>query len=289
MKKLLMTAGFIALFSTGAHAQLLGGGGAVGGSLGGTINGTIGSPLDTTTLDRTTQSLRSTVDGTVETEGNQDIDARNGRVSARRSASGSVNGSTASLADLPIPSMTGGQASAHGRGEAQGSADAQLIGTDALVGTLAPAAGQTRTAATRTVARGSGAANGLIGSVPQPGLPSMGNSASGEGSANGNASAALLSSPLVVAGSAASQAAGTATIAPGMPVMTPDGASLGKVRQVIADGRGNVQQVVVKQGKATRTLPAGMFSAQGDALVAGEASGQAARRSANEGQPAQAD
>ena len=46
-----------------------------------------------------------------------------------------------------------------------------------------------------------------------------------------------------------------------------------------------VEQVVVKQGKVTRTLPAGMFSASGNALVAGNASGTAAAESA---QPAPA-
>lgn len=67
------------------------------------------------------------------------------------------------------------------------------------------------------------------------------------------------------------------SVAPGMPVMTPDGASLGKVREVIANGRGEVRQVVVKQGKVTRTLPAGMFTASGNALVAGEAQGSAGK------------
>lgn len=75
------------------------------------------------------------------------------------------------------------------------------------------------------------------------------------------------------------------TVAPGMPVMTPEGASLGKVRQVVANGRGEIEQVVVKQGKVTRTLPAGMFSASGNALVAGNASGNAVADSA---QPAPA-
>lgn len=282
MKKLLVTASFIALLSTAAQAQLLGGGG-----LGGTINGTIGGTLNTT-IDRTTQTVRGTVDGALETEGDQEVDARNGRVSTRRNARGSVTGSTASLAELPIPPMMSGDANAQGRGEAQGSADAQLIGTDALVESVTPVANQARSAGSRAVARGRGTANALLGSVPQPGLPSLGGSASGEGSANGSTSGSFLSSPFAVAGSAASRAAGTATIAPGMPVMTPDGASLGKVRQVIADGRGNVQQVVVKQGGVTRTLPAGMFSAQGNALVAGEASGQAASRPAGEGQSSRA-
>ena len=68
-----------------------------------------------------------------------------------------------------------------------------------------------------------------------------------------------------------------------MPVMTPDGASLGKVEQIVANGRGEVEQVVVTQGNVTRTLPAGMFTATGNALVAGEANGEA---SAERTQPA---
>jgi hypothetical protein len=105
----------------------------------------------------------------------------------------------------------------------------------------------------------------------------MGGGASGEGSgaANGGGSASLLQPALAVAGSAAAAGQGMASVAPGMPVMTPDGASLGKVREVIANGRGEVEQVVVKQGKVTRTLPAGMFSASGNALIAGQASGDA--------------
>ena len=52
-------------------------------------------------------------------------------------------------------------------------------------------------------------------------------------------------------------------------------AMLGNVREIVADGRGTVQQVVVQQGDITRALPAGMFSASGNALVAGQAQGNA--------------
>lgn len=268
MKHVLLTVSAAALLSTGAHAQLLGGGG-LGGSLGGTIDGTLN-----TTIDRTTQTVRGTVDGSVATQGDETVDARNGRVSTRRSANGSVSGSTASLADLAIPPLAG-ETSAQGsaNANANGSADAQLIGTDAVTGTLAPVASRARNAGQSAAGRANGTATGLLGGASQ-----LGGSASGEGSASGNAQGSILSSPLAVAGSAASQARGAATVSPGMPVVTPDGASLGKVREVVADGRGNVQQVVVKQGRVTRTLPAGMFSAQGGALVAGQASGQAASR-----------
>lgn len=61
-----------------------------------------------------------------------------------------------------------------------------------------------------------------------------------------------------------------------MPVMLPDGSSLGKVKQIVANGRGEIEQVVVKQGNVTRALPHGMFSASGDALVVTQASGSAA-------------
>jgi sporulation protein YlmC with PRC-barrel domain len=73
---------------------------------------------------------------------------------------------------------------------------------------------------------------------------------------------------------------------PGMPVMTPDGASLGEIREVVANGRGEVQQLVVQQGNVTRTLPAGMFSASGNAVIAGEAQGNA---NAGSPKPAPAD
>ena len=105
-----------------------------------------------------------------------------------------------------------------------------------------------------------------------PALPVMGGaSGEGSGSANGAGSASLLQPALAVAGSAAAAGQGMASVEPGMPVMTPEGASLGKVRTLVADSRGEVQQVVVKQGKVTRTLPAGMFTASGDALIAGSA------------------
>lgn len=273
MKKLILTAGaasIIALVPGAASAQLLGGGGGLGGGIGGTLNSTIGSTIDTAT-----RSVRGTVDSTVTgsaaTDGEQSVDARGGSVSASRSANGSIAGSTASLADLPVPAL-GSMASGSANGQASGSgnANAQLVGTDAVTGTLAPVAGQARSAAGRAV----GTARGLANSAPTPGVPSLGGaSASGEGSGSGSAS--LMSTPLAVAGTAAAAGSGAASVAPGMPVMTTEGASLGEVRQVIADSRGQVQQVVVQQGRVTRTLPAGMFSASGGALFAGNAEGAA--------------
>lgn len=287
MKKILLTASAIALFPVAAQAQLLGGaGGSLGGSLGGALNSTVGSSIGST-IDRTTQTVRGTVDGDASTRGDQSVDAREGRVAANRSAEGSLTGSTASLANLAVPPAMTGSASGQGNASGQGSAQAQLIGTDAVTGTVAPVAGQARNVAGSAAGRATSTARGLAGSAPTPGLPALGGGARGEGSAQGNGSASLMSTPLAAAGSAASAASGAASVAPGMPVTTPDGASLGQVEQVVADGRGQVQQLVVSQGGVTRTLPAGMFSARGGALVAGEAQGEASSADQAERQPAE--
>lgn len=278
MKTLLLAASVLTLLPATAQAQLLGGGG-LGGGLGGTIGGTLDTSTRGTiggTLDRTTRTVRGTVDGTASTQGSQSVDARRGTVAADRSANGSLTGSTASLADLVVPTM-GGMTSVSGSGSAsgQGNANAQLIGTDALTGTLAPVAGGAGQVASNSAGQAVGTASGMIANTPMPSVPSvpaMG-SASGEGGAAANGSASLTGPVLAVAGSSAAAGQGAASVAPGMPVMTPDGASLGKVRQVVANGRGQVQQVIVTQGQVTRTLPAGMFSASGSALIAGEATG----------------
>jgi len=273
MKKLILAASAIALIPAAAHAQLLGGGGGLGGGLGGTLGGTI---------ERTTTTVRGTVDSTVSgrgsTRGSQSVDARKGTVQAERSTEGSITGSTASLADLVVPPMGGmTQASGSGSASGQGSANAQLIGTDAVTGTLAPVAGTAKSFAANTAGTAVGTARGAAQNAPMPGMPAIpalggiSGEGSGSGSGGGEGSASLMPSALAVAGSAAAAGEGMTSVAPGMPVMTPDGASLGKVREVIANGRGEIQQVVVKQGKVTRALPAAMFSASGNALVAGEA------------------
>lgn len=268
MKKLLLIATAVALVPSAASAQLLGGGG-LGGSLGGGLGGTVGS-----TIDSSTRTVRGPVDSTVRgsTRGDQSVNARDGSVSASRSAEGSANASSASLADLPVPAMF--SSSASGNGSADGSANAQLIGTDAVTGAVAPVTGRARESARGVAESTTSTARGLASAARTPALPaSGGGSVTGAGAGSGMGS--LTAAPLAVAGSAAGQGNGAATVTPGMPVMTPDGASLGKVRQIVADSRGQVQQVVVQQGRVTRTLPAGMFSASGNALIAGEAQGEA--------------
>ena len=291
MKKFILAASVLALMPATAQAQLLGGGG-LGGGLGGSIGGTLDTTTRATigsTIDRTSRTVRGTVDstvnGTASTNGSQSVDARRGTVAADRSASGSLTASTANLADLVVPSM-GGMANAAGNGSAngQGSANAQLIGTDSVTGAVMPAAQGAQGLAANAAGTASGTATGMVSNMPMPGMPSLPTAGAvngnGSGSAEGNGSALFANPLLAAAGSAAAAVQGTATVAPGMPVMTPEGASLGKVRQIVANGRGEVEQVVVKQGNVTRTLPAGMFSPSGNALVAGNASGNAVAESA---------
>ncbi|MEQ5788747.1 hypothetical protein J3454_12660 [Erythrobacter sp. NFXS35] len=283
MKTIILAASVFALIPAAAQAQLLGGGGGLGGQIGGTLGGTLRgtiSPSIGNTVDRTTRSVRSTVDGDAATGGSQSVDARNGRVAADRSANGSITGSTASLADLAVPQLGSAMGSASGSGSASGNgnASAQLIGTDAVIGTIAPAPDEAKGLAGDAAGQAMGTAGGMVQNAPMPGMmavPALG-SVTGGGSASGegNGSASLTDSMLAVAGSAAAAGQGAASVAPGMPVMTPDGASLGKVREIVANGRGEIEQVVVKQGKVARTLPAGMFSASGDALIAGQAQGE---------------
>ena len=265
MKNIILAATALALVSAPAQAQLLGGGG-LGGGLGGTVGGTLSGSIDRSggsplrgTLERTT---RGSVDAAGSTSASQSVDARRGTVAADRSASGSLTGSTASLADLVVPPASSmGSLSGSASGSGQGSANAQLIGTDAVRGAVAPVARGARSAVQDTTA-----------STRNMGLAGAGSaSGSGSGAANGS----LTGSPLALAGSTAAQGEGMASVRRGMPVMNENGASLGKVRQLIADGRGEVQQVVVKQGSVTRELPANMFSASGNALVVGQASGTA--------------
>lgn len=147
MKKILFAAATFALIPATAQAQLLGGGGlggGLGGTLGGSLGGTLGGGLERPvggTLERTSRTVRGTVDASGSTSGTQSVDARRGTVAAERSANGSIIASTTSLADIVVPpSSQMAQASGQGAANGQGSAGAQLIGTDAVTGTLAPIA-----------------------------------------------------------------------------------------------------------------------------------------------------
>jgi hypothetical protein len=114
-----------------------------------------------------------------------------------------------------------------------------------------------------------GAAQGVVGTAG--GLA---------GSAQGNASGALAGSgsaasgPLAAAGSLAAQGQGAFAVAQGTPIFAPDGDRIGRVRQVVADAHGNVQQVLVRVDGETASLPANYFQASGSGLISVVGEGQ---------------
>ena len=74
---------------------------------------------------------------------------------------------------------------------------------------------------------------------------------------------------LAAAGSGAANGAGAFSVAPGMDVLSPTGERIGRVREIVADERGQVQQVLVQARGARQLVPTGNFTAAGDALVMG--------------------
>ncbi|QYU67284.1 PRC-barrel domain-containing protein [Leptolyngbya sp. 15MV] len=84
--------------------------------------------------------------------------------------------------------------------------------------------------------------------------------------------------------SGAAQGEGAFAVTRGMRVFDGDGAPIGRVREVVADSRGRVEQVIVQSGNTRFPIPAGDLSASGNALVAGEgnASAQGQRPSQSE-------
>ncbi|MBB3991688.1 hypothetical protein [Croceicoccus naphthovorans] len=95
---------------------------------------------------------------------------------------------------------------------------------------------------------------------------------SAQGSANGMTG--LATGQLAAAGSAAAQADGAFAIASGTPVSGPDGNTLGAVSHVVANAQGQVEQVLVNVDGMNALLPAGNFSASGDALVSAMSEGE---------------
>lgn len=285
MRNLLLAAAAVTTFATPAHAQLLGGAG-----LGGGLTGGLNSALDiNSTITRTTDTVASTtagdVNGRASSDGNQSVDRHSGKVEAQRSAdlAGAASiGQLASTPIAPIGGLAGGEGSASGNGEAQ----AQLIGTDAVRSTAGSLVGQARDTADRArsfaapiVGQASDSVTSLPGNLPASG------SAGGAGSASGEGSTDFASSTLAVAGSAAGAASGATAITPGMPVTTPGGLPIGEVREIVANSRGEVEQVVVSNGDTTQTMPASSLAASGGALVAGSGSANAGAGS-NDDEPA---
>ena len=52
-----------------------------------------------------------------------------------------------------------------------------------------------------------------------------------------------------------------------MPVLSPSGERIGRVRQVVSNARGEAEQVLVKVDGKLATLPASNFSASGNGVI----------------------
>lgn len=273
MTRLLFGAAAIALLATNpAAAQLLGGSGGsalggslnsslggMGGGLGGMGSGSLGGTLDRSTTDTAMRSTRSTrVD--------KSIDRRSGKVSASGRHSGDTsiaNGST--LAGRAI----GGDAALAGSGS--GSADAQLVGTDAVrsAGQQTIGTARSTTQSARTTAQG----------VPDMASSAVSNagsyagSATANGTAMGGGSASGGGGMLALAGSSAANGSGSFGVTPGMTVSDVKGRAIGTVREVRTAADGAVRDVVMQVGNRTATLPAANFSGSGSVLVSAMSQG----------------
>ena len=276
MKTIFTTTAALLLTAVPAQAQLLGGGGLggnIGGSLGGTLGGMGSLEMPTRSVETVTRGGGSVAGST---EGSQSVDRKSGRVSANRNGSAQGSGSLDQTVGSPVGNLAGsGSGTAQGSGSA--SADAQLLGTDAVRGLGRSAVGTARGVASTARGAGSNALN------------ATGNaSGSASGAASGMFSGAA--GQLALAGSAAGQAAGTFDISRGMPVTDDDGDRIGFVKQVIADGRGQVQQLVVQTEDGPATLPAGNFTGSGSLLISAMGEGKlekTARRQAEATETAQ--
>jgi hypothetical protein len=114
-----------------------------------------------------------------------------------------------------------------------------------------------------------GAAHGAIGSASgaagYAGSIAGNAAATGQGSASGMFSGAA--GQLALAGSAAAAGNGMFAVDEGMPVLAPNGEKIGKVREVLADSRGQVQALLVKVDGEKAVIPAAQFSGSGNAVV----------------------
>lgn len=245
MKTIFFGTAALLLIAAPGQAQLLGGG-SLGGQLGGTLRGAGSLDLPIRSVETVT---RGTGAARGETRGTQTVDRKSGRVAASRSAEAEGSGSL----DQSIGASVGNLGSSvAGRGE--GRAEAQLLGTDAVRGLAGSAVGTARGAAS--------AGREITGAV----------AGSGSAAASGVFSGAA--GQLALAGSAAGQAAGSFDIARGMPVSDDDGERIGTVSGVLADARGQVQQVVVMTDDGAATVPAANFTGEGALLISAMSEGK---------------
>ena len=266
---LLTTAAALIAVANPASAQILGGisGGGSGGILGGVSMPSMPDPMSMPS--RSVESAtRGSASGDASGSATKSVNPRSGKASAQGNAQGSGSGSLTQSLDTPLNSVA---ATGSGSGSAAGSigGDAQLIGTDAVRGTLH----QIRDKAGNTVTTyRDHAGNFVTATRDRAGnLVSSTSSASGsaQGSAAGSASGMFsgLSHNLALDGSAAGDAAGTFDVKPGTQLFDMNGEKIGKVREVFADGSGRVKGLLVKSGDSTALLPASNFAASGNALV----------------------
>lgn len=259
-KTFLLATGALGLMAAApAQAQLLGGGGGLGGSLGGTLSGVSG-PLTNLPDNALRSSTRGSARGDARTSGNQRVDRRQGSVAIDRSIAGNFDAAGAQLIDTPAGSSSAA-GSASGSTTKSGSANAQLIGTDALRDVAGNAVDRGRSVAGTVRDRATGVTERARG---------LTSSASGSGAAQGAGSGSLGEGMLAAAGSGAAAGDGAFAVAPGMPVLAPNGARFGKVRQVITDSRGRVTNVLVRAKDRDVTLPAASLSGSGSALLMGD-------------------
>jgi hypothetical protein len=262
MKKIIAVSAAL-LLSTTAHAQILGGGavGGVGGTLNGTIGGAIGGATSNGgTLDSVRSGTSGTLRGATSSTGSQSVDRRKGRVKAERSVSADGGGDVTSSLTGPLNSVTS-SASGSGNVTGSGSADAQLIGTDAARNTLRGATSGTVQRARDIAGSAQGQGQGLIS-----GASGVLNAAgSGSGSASGSAGGA--SGPLSGSAAGSGSGDGAFSVTSGMPILSPDGARIGRVQRVLSNARGEAEQLLVKVDGRLATLPAANFSASGNALT----------------------
>lgn len=242
-----------------AQAQLLGGGGGIGGQLGGTLSGAVG-PLRSLPTETLRSSTRGSARGDASTTGSQRVDRRRGSVAADRSLAGSLDAAGSQMVDTPAGSSSAtGERS--GRAVGSGSANAQLIGTDAVRDATGRAVGHARDVTTTTRER----IEGLTGNAR-----SFASSANSSGSASGEGSGSIGAGMLAAAGSGAAAGDGAFAVTPGMPVLAPNGERFGKVRQLITDSRGRVTGVLVRARDRDVTVPAANLSGSGSALLMGD-------------------
>lgn len=260
------------MFATApAHAQLLGG--ALGGGLGGSLNGTIGGTLGGAgSVGSTADSVRSSTSGTLRsvgsTRGSQSINRKSGQVHADRSVSANGGGDIAQTVATPTR-MINGNASGNVGGSGSGSLDGQLLGTDAVRGTAQSARGTASSAAQSVRGTAGGGASGALSSAG-----GLTGTLSGSGRAAGAGGGAGALGPISGEGDTSGASQGGFQVTRGMPVLAPDGERIGKVRQLFIDGRGEIQQLLVKVGDTAALLPAGNFSASGNAVTSAMTEGQ---------------